>query len=239
MKCKLTGDEGRGVKAHIIPRSFYRFDYSQPVPLKILTNSENGYNGKSFVGIYDSTIVTERGERLFSDWDNYAETLLLKERNNFSVRKDFNGEILCLYLPTYDYAKLKLFFLSVLWRASVSSQTFFQKVDLGSHEQKVRHAILESDPGPQSFYSVVLARFTDIPVDHVAMLDPFLERYESTNFYRLFLGTYVAYIKVDSRPVPATLNQLELRPNTPLVIIGREFHSSEEKKIMTRLVIEK
>src|SRR2546427_4160510 len=114
MRCLLTGTEGKGVKAHIIPKSFYDLDYSQPVPIEIIPNSENGYNGKSFVGIYDSKIVTAEGEQLFAPWDAYAHELLVRRRDSLKARTS-GGQVIALEAADYDYTQLKMFFLSVLW----------------------------------------------------------------------------------------------------------------------------
>ena len=54
--------------------------------------------------------------------------------------------------PTYeiadfDYARLKLFFISVLWRAHLSQDQFFDAVDLGPWQSTARQMIWEGDPG--------------------------------------------------------------------------------------------
>jgi hypothetical protein len=46
-----------------------------------------------------------------------------------------------------DYAKLKLFQLSLLWRAGVARQEFFAKVDLGEYAETLRQMLHSSDPG--------------------------------------------------------------------------------------------
>jgi len=236
MKCRLTGIEGKGVKAHIIPRSFYNLDYSDPIPLRIITNSETGYNGKSFIGIYDPSIVTIEGERIFSPWDDYAYKLLVVDRSKLVEIKGNNGEVIALTLPNYDYTQLKLFFLSVLWRASVSNQSFFQRVALGEHEPILRKAILSQDAGKADFYSVVLSCFTDVARDHTVMMDPFRERYDGINFYRLYIGHYVACIKVDCRIANKTMRDVQLTEGVPLTIIARDFHLSKEKNIIRRVI---
>ena len=87
----------------------------------------------------------------------------------------------------FDYAKLKLFFLSVLWRSGASSQPFFKSVDLGPHNMEIiRKAILESNPGDSDFYATVLALFDDDQT-WAKMMDPFPEQYDGIKFYRLYL----------------------------------------------------
>ena len=53
-----------------------------------------------------------------------------------------------------DYTKLKLFYLSLLWRMSVSTQPFFKEVSLGPHEQVLRLMLLEGRPGKVAEYGV-------------------------------------------------------------------------------------
>lgn len=56
--------------------------------------------------------------------------------------------------PTYDYKRFKLFLLSMLWRASISSRPFFQQVRLGQKVQEdLRKMILEGKPGEPDEYA--------------------------------------------------------------------------------------
>lgn len=236
MQCLLTGTEGSGVRAHIIPKSFYTLNYSQKVPLEIITNSEDGYNGKSFTGIYDSGIVTEEGERIFNSWDTYAYTLLVRDRDK--LRKQYSsGDLIALEADAYNYQWLKLFFMSLLWRASVTTQRFFRRVDVGPFEPCLREALLASNPGKSDFFSTTLACFINMPTGSV-MMDPFREKYEQVNYYRFYLGTYIAYVKVDNRPTPNVFNEFALAPGRSLTIVGRDFHVSKEKVLIQRLIEE-
>ena len=128
MRCKLTGKEGSGVDAHIIPRAFYRLEGDQPPGLKVLSSTLGTYPRRSQIGEYDNLIVTEHGERLFSPYDDYAKELLIDGREAFHELRHEN-RIVGFGVDGYDYARLKLFILSVLWRASVSSRAFFNKIN--------------------------------------------------------------------------------------------------------------
>jgi hypothetical protein len=55
---------------------------------------------------------------------------------------------------TVDYASFKLFHLSVLFRAGVSSLPTFQDVQLGPHEEKIRKLLLARSPGEDWQYPV-------------------------------------------------------------------------------------
>ena len=53
-----------------------------------------------------------------------------------------------------NYAAFKLFHLSILFRAGVSSLPTFAKVQLGQHEQRLRRLLISKDPGRADRYSV-------------------------------------------------------------------------------------
>jgi hypothetical protein len=53
-----------------------------------------------------------------------------------------------------DYAKFKLFHLSVLFRASVSSLPVFAQVRLGPHRETIRRMILDETPGREVDYPI-------------------------------------------------------------------------------------
>ncbi len=53
-----------------------------------------------------------------------------------------------------DYASFKLFHLSVLYRAHISSLPTFIEVDLGPHAEKLRNMLLNVTPGKESEYPI-------------------------------------------------------------------------------------
>jgi hypothetical protein len=60
-----------------------------------------------------------------------------------------------------DYAKFKLFHLSVLWRASVCLHPGFHRVSLGPHADRIRTMLLSQDPGPASLYPILCGVIID------------------------------------------------------------------------------
>jgi hypothetical protein len=53
-----------------------------------------------------------------------------------------------------DYAAFKLFHLSILFRAGVSTLPTFAEVALGPHEEVLRQMLLSRDPGPEDRYPI-------------------------------------------------------------------------------------
>jgi len=233
MKCLLTGVEGKPIAAHVIPRAFYEIDPHADGPHRIISNADGVFPRRAPIGVYDKTIVTEEGERQFSPWDNYAAKLLIEERDQLKPIC-VGSRIVGYSRDHYNYTLLKLFALSVIWRAGVSSQSFFDRVRLGPHEARIREHLMSTDPGEPSCYSVVFSMWEDRE-QGPGMMDPFRERYKHVNFYRIYLGNYICYVKVDQRPTPGSLQYVQLAPKYPLVVIARNLASSKEFPIMKRM----
>lgn len=234
MICKLTNKEGTPAKAHIIPESFYLIDKNSKQPSKLITDTKGVYPKKNWSGVYDKTIVTQEGEKIFLEWDNYAYKLLVEQ---FSTARPIKRDnlIIAYCYDTYDYKKLKLFFLSVLWRAGISSHSFFKRVGLGPHAETVKEAILKSNPGDGNFYSTLLAIFDD-DRSWAKIIDPFSTRHDGIRFHRFYLGNIVADIKVDKRPALSPLKEFQISPNQPLILFTRNFWGSKENAIMKKII---
>ncbi len=233
MVCQLCKQDAPLVNSHIIPKSFYRGRRDNGnKPLKLISNIDNEYPRKSQSGIYDQ-IVCENCERLFSPWDDYAQALLLG-RSSELIPLVINNETVAYRLENIDYHKLKLFFISLLWRASASSKPFFSKIRSEGFEILLNKAIRENEPGVQDFFSVNLAKFN--PDIGTAILDPHRERFDGINYYRFYLADYVAYIKVDKRRTPINLRNLALSQDRHLIIISRDLQKSTELHLIKNLI---
>ena len=113
-----------------------------------------------------------------------------------------------------DYTRFKLFHLSILWRAGVATREEFSSVNLGEHEEKIRKAIIEGDPGDSSFYSI----FGYIPVMpnsntvcHSLLLQPiYAELNDTPGFHVTFGGCIWHYLlsdEVDLEQFPFVLKE--------------------------------
>ena len=152
MRCTFClRDKKKLVKAHVIPRCFYeKMRISRNEPFQALTNTAGRYPTKSRIGIYDPQILCDDCEKMFQKYDDYACRLLLSDFTESNFVLDPSGNKIGYWLNGIDYQKLKLFFLSVLWRASVSKREEFKRVRIGSFEAEIREMIKNSDPDRKS-----------------------------------------------------------------------------------------
>jgi hypothetical protein len=94
-------------------------------------------------------------EQAFSRMEDYAKRLFYGDSS--PIR--FQLPLLKDPLFVADYAKMKLFQLSILWRAAESKGEFYAAVNLsGQHRERLRQMLLNADPGKEMEYCCSLTR---------------------------------------------------------------------------------
>jgi hypothetical protein len=234
MVCRYCGHNKKLIKAHVIPGSFFRRLRSGKAPPMLLTNNQYEYPKRAPIGVYDKNILCEDCEKNFGDWDNYAQDILdIKPKNGLLLME--NSQFVGYKVKRYRYDLLKLFFISLLWRASVSGRTFYSKINLGPLEHIAKKFIENRDPGTAEDFSVTLAKF-----DHFlgeTILDPDRKKIEGLNYYRFYLGGYIAYIKADKRRSLGLHADLMMKPGEPLIIVHRDLNQSKELPLIQNIVL--
>lgn len=230
--CRLCLQKKKLIKAHIIPEGFFRPLRSGNLAPEMYSNSPGNYPKRMPVGTYDPSILCEDCDRKMGLWDDYAQELLLKRFSEASVLQ-LDQQKVCWLIEGFDYPRLKLFFVSLLWRASVSQQSFFKRISLGPFESRLRAMIMGEDPGRSQDFAVILARFGDS--DITAMLDPRRERFVSVSFVKFYLTGFLAYIKVDQRPTPSAFADYRMQEGAPLIVLSQRLHNSPDGLVMRKL----
>jgi hypothetical protein len=231
MACKICLEDKKCIKAHIIPESFIKIIKQDGKPIMIL--SPNEFQSKTHIGVYDKKILCEDCEKLFSPWDNYGNLILVA---NFPKDKPFldGDKVLAYTIENFDYHKLKLFFISILWRASASSHNYFSHINAGPFEDMLKEMIINNDPGDKNCFSVIITKFDDESIA-TAILNPHREKLEGINYYSIYLGGFKVYIKVDNRESSELMKNFIMAPNGPLYVVIRDFRGSSEFKIMKKI----
>ena len=237
--CKLCGSNAPLVKSHIIPTSFlFPFD-QQPVAdppdgetsgtYRIMGDIESMHPSRAPTGIYDRFLCCDC-ENLFDPWDDYAFKLLCERRGERKRIERENRLIAELY-ESFEYVKLKLFFMSLLFRAALSDGLFWQHIRLGPHESRLRDLVKRADPGEQNDFPVCLARFSNSDQTPI-FLPPFRTRFQGVSFYRFYLGIVIAHIKVDRQRISAPMNLAVMSDGNPLYLRNYEYSGSAEQKAL-------
>lgn len=239
--CRLCGQGRPLVKAHAVPEAFFRaisrMDTSG-API-LVSNKPLAPAKRAPIGVYDPQILCAECEKRFGPWDDYAASVLINELDTGMRALGAGREVLAFQRASVDYARLKLFFVSLAWRASVSAMPFYRNVNLGPYEERARQMILNDQPGEVNEFGVVMARRIASPqMEAVAssMISPFREKLDGVNFVRIYLGRVVSYVKVDRRPMQSPFDEVVLRPGRPLVMPAQEFDRGRDLDAMRNIV---
>jgi hypothetical protein len=233
--CKMCGVQSGFVKAHIVPQSFYPERDRGKDALSVLSSHPNDRKRHSRTGIYDMQLVCAKCEQLFDPLDNYASKLLVEGARAFRTT-NYLGQPLVYHVDSFDYVKLKLFCLSLLWRTAASGRREFANVDLGSFLPTLTNMVKHGDPGNADTFATILCKFSGIESWQSGVITPVRQCFEGINFYSIVATAYVFHIKVDHRPVRDPLAGLVIRPDAPLLILAQDFRDSAEFDTMLRLV---
>ncbi len=130
--CKFCGQEKKLIKAHIIPRNFY-LNYKNEKYLGV-----DSISGKFTIqqsGAYDKNILCEDCDgKILGEFDKEGYRILFSEVYKHILYSDKNTKIYYLTSENYNYEYLRKFFISILWRASISNVRELDDVHLGKYE---------------------------------------------------------------------------------------------------------
>ncbi len=232
--CRLCQINQPNIKAHIMAEGLMKLIHGQPKydGRFIMVGKELKKPVRRPTGSYDRTILCSTCDNKLGEYDLAAI--------EFCQRADFKPHPsgVASTLSDVDHTKLKLFAMSYIWRASITSLSEYDGVSLGErHESKIADMLRNSDAGNVDDYSVVISRFT-LPEERTTwgmhVLNPVTNRLDGINIVDVYLpNLYKWKVKVDSRPFKKELRKISLGAlNEVLVLNMGDYTESKEFTIM-------
>lgn len=167
--CKLTGVHGAFVNAHIIPKALAK----PSVNGNYFIQTRRGVRpSRRWSSWYDDRLVTRAGEAILEGLDAWVIATLRKNLliwsgwgKRVSVRElvdEVPGTYLGIRsLAGVDGLRLRLFLLSLLWRAAVSARQEFSEIALsGDDIEGLRMMIVTGNADPLCFYPAILTQLS-------------------------------------------------------------------------------
>jgi len=182
--CKLCGNVSPLKESHIIPDFYIRglehnlVTGSQGIsqPFSILLSANPHFEGgvkqrgqwEKIIGMKEKLLCSDC-EQKFQKNETYVRDLLygnsplplkkLEMGNRLhEITERFQVEdLLEVRKVKVEYKRLKLFQMSILWRAGISRGSFFKEVNLGEfHETKLQELLNAENPGLYTDYSCIM-----------------------------------------------------------------------------------
>lgn len=252
--CKLTGKPGRFVKSHIIPQALTKIsERGRP----FFQYGEGMRPAQRCTSWYDQGLVIREGEDILSEIDTRAIEALRKHRLVWSGWGEATtlGDLHEVIQDPFgvrqvhlDTKMLRLFFLSLLWRAAASQLSEFKEIELPAADAEViRKALVDGLEPPMNFYPVQLTQISTLgPVhNHAPRRDvkylPCADGAERPiEMYRFYFDGLIAHIMLppfDSVEVGG-LGALVLGGEPSVVLATVTFERSAQRRDMTAILRE-
>ena len=217
--CKLTGEVGPFVDAHILPKALTRPSRSGAP----LYQKQSGRRPvKRWTSWYDRAIVTAEDEGILAGYDNWA----IKELRRHELVWSGWGSMTSLPLDRFDPIpgspwgirkiadidanKLRLFFLSVIWRAAASTLPEFEEVELPPEKlELLREMVKRGVATPVDFLPISLTQLSTKGIIHnlgiirQTKILPGLPGLPAQNvpYFRIYIDGLIAHVAIDGYSV--------------------------------------
>lgn len=175
MKCRLCQCEKELRRSHIVP-DFFRDEsgsmyptgksgepqpFTQPIhthPGKKFQRKQHGY-WETRHGMVEYLLCGDCEQR-FSALEDYAKKFFYGRSNPIRLQLPINEDSFVA-----EYKQMKLFQLSLLWRASEARGEFFSAVSLSDqHKERLRLMLLNNDAGREDEYFCAMFRLVVSPI---------------------------------------------------------------------------
>lgn len=150
MTCALCLKDADLQQSHIIPEFLYDAMYDEKHRFNVLTVLPQGRNRIEQKGIREALLCRDC-ELKISKWERYASLVI--KGGAPGVDGNRQGDVISV--TGIDYSTFKLFLLSLVWRASVACDAYFERVQLGPHQERIRRMLDAGEPGPFDVYPCI------------------------------------------------------------------------------------
>jgi hypothetical protein len=209
-------------KSHILSSFFYGDLQGDDNEMYMVSLDEPSGGKKVHTGEFEGGLLCQECDgSVLSKYENYGKAFFFGRgdskplpglQHENQIHPD--GKLKSTHIKGVDYSKLKLFLLSVLWRASISSRPFFSQVNLGKHEEAVRQMLLSGNPGSNMDFPSMVSVITDQDNKKIAaglITPPTRFRVGHCISYQFQIGRLVIMFFVSSFGVPDYIQ--EVTPN--------------------------
>ena len=233
-KCKLCGQAAKLVKSHVIPKALHR---DQVGALEIVKEGR-AYTKKTLTGAY-GRFMCQSCENSFGPYDDYGVEFVRKYKDGKagelfedSFSKGFSADV--------DYAMLKPWVLSMLWRGNACDHEMWKGIAIGGkwHDQLTESVRCKS-PGSDDDFAVMAELLDEEPSWQVYILTSTTMRIKGNNDYRkgniLYLPSGFNFlIKVDRRQQLPECKPWTLREGEPFLIRRSGFSEAVKTSLKHR-----
>lgn len=217
-KCNLCLRRRELRKSHILPEFFYSETYDEKH--RAIQVSSQPREKERFIQKGErEKLLCGACELHISKFESYAAPIIKSLPN---LPADRTGKF--LITPNVDYKLFKLFQMSILWRASISTSPIFSQVILGKQQERLRKMICEVKPGMSHNFGCAMHIIPDSKKLKQIIWSPERIILEGRSLYRFQIGSIYWFFSITSFPKDHPVRALFLTEdgNLPIMVAPQE-----------------
>ena len=158
-------------------------------------------------------------EQQFGRYENYARGIFYG-----GTRKGVSRIKNSILISELDYKRLKLFFMSILWRFGITSLEYYKGATLGPHEENLRKILYVEDPCDYRTYPCLVTAVV-VEGKHLSdlIVPPALARIDQHWIWSLVVGGFLLTFYVSSHLPPSLFYPAFLKPDGTMIIQIKEI----------------
>jgi len=219
--CRLCLKHSILRNSHILPEFLYSEVYDEKHRGFLISQEKD----KVFQKGIREYLLCQECETKLSRYEKYAKDIIEKiPKLPSDPDKKF------LFLENVNYIYFKLFQLSLLWRASISTHKAFKQIDLGPHAEIIRNMIEKEDPGKTSKYGCVMSIILNTELLHKLIQSPtkFTKKFFGHNAYKFVTGNLTWVFIVSSHEVTSNIKKILLQEDGLLKVLLSPYDEKSE-----------
>ncbi len=193
--------------SHIVPEFMYKLLYSKNH--KITGIRHDGSVNTLQKGLREH-LLCSNCESKISKYELHASEVLRS-----LIENNYNGTVLQI---NTDYKKFKLFLLSILWKAGVTTVPTFA-IQLGPHKEKIRKMLIDENPGKEDEYPCLLCLVKDETNLTRSIYKTEAIRFEGHRCFKFLITRLLFIYFVSSHQKPTVAREISIKKDGTLNVV--------------------
>jgi hypothetical protein len=169
---------------------------------------------------YREPMLCANCEQQFSRYEKYACETFFKKSLPAPISR---GRSKVFELGRLDYKLMKLFLLSLLWRAGTTKHDYCKHVELGKHTEQLRQMLFAESPGRPEEYACFVCTVKLDGVVFNFFIEPTPCRVSGHKAYRFVFGGFLFFFFVSSHQLPPAFRSCALQADGNFRILDSEL----------------
>ena len=175
-------------------------------------------------GTYEGGLLCKKCDNeTIGKYETYASKLYNGKLNkNEKIKCHYSlsvDGIKTLELSEINYSSFKLFLLSLLWRAHISSRDEYAEVDLGPYADKIANCLLNEDPGKDTDIIISITKLDPNANFSTFIGQPRKHKIGNSTSYSIIINGYIIVYHLKENNLTEKINHHRLKEDGTMTIL--------------------